>query len=481
MIADASTSLSTGLKPYPEYRHSSQTWFGNVPQHWSVLPNRGLFSEVKDRNHSGEEMLSVTIKRGIVLQKTLLADSSKKDTSNLDRSAYKLVQPSDIAYNKMRAWQGAIGVSNFRGIISPAYVVMRMRTTNNLPRYFHHLYRTPQFAKEAERWSYGITSDMWSLRPEHFKMIYTPEPPTEEQAAIVRFLDWGNNRLERAIRAKRKVIALLNEQKQAIIQRAVTRGLDPSVPLKPSGIPWLGDVPAQWEVRRLKHCITSLEQGWSPQCDAQPADENEWGVLKVGCVNKESFSEKQNKKLPESLAPDPRLEIKDIDILVSRANTRELLGLAALAENPRPKLILCDKLFRFRARSEFFNSKFLVQVLRAKPSRSQIESSTNGASSSMQNIGQGVLKNLWISMPPVAEQEQIIVHIASESASLNITISRLEHEIELLREYRARLVADVVTGKLDVREVAAKLPEEAAPDTEEYVGEAELPDEEVAV
>ena len=244
--------MISGLRPYPEYKDSSQTWFGNVPQHWSVLPNRALFSEVKDRNHSDEEMLSVTITRGIVRQKTLLTDSSKKDSSKLDRSAYKLVQPRDIAYNKMRAWQGAIGISNFRGIISPAYIVMRMRTPKNLPRYFHHLYRTPQFAKEAERWSYGITSDMWSLRPEHFKMIYTPEPPSQEQAAIVRFLDWTNGRLERAIRAKQKGIALLNEQKQTIIHRAVTRGLDPSVPLKPSGIPWLGDIPAHWDVCSLR-------------------------------------------------------------------------------------------------------------------------------------------------------------------------------------------------------------------------------------
>ena len=151
MIAD--------LKPYPEYKESGLPWLGQVPGNWSVLPNRALFAEVKDRNHPDEEMLSVTITRGIVRQKTLLAGSSKKDSSNIDKSAYKLVQPRDIAYNKMRAWQGAIGASDLRGIISPAYVVMRLREDDNLPRYFHHLYRTPQFAKEAERWSYGITSD----------------------------------------------------------------------------------------------------------------------------------------------------------------------------------------------------------------------------------------------------------------------------------------------------------------------------------
>src|SRR6187401_369481 len=103
------------LKPYPEYKPSDQAWLGDVPKHWSVLPNRALFFEVKDRNHPDEQMLSVTITRGIVPQKALLAESSKKDSSNLDKSAYKLVCPGDIAYNKMRAWQGALGASNLRG------------------------------------------------------------------------------------------------------------------------------------------------------------------------------------------------------------------------------------------------------------------------------------------------------------------------------------------------------------------------------
>jgi type I restriction enzyme S subunit len=202
-------------------------------------------------------------------------------------------------------------------------------------------------------------------------------------------------------------------------------------------------------------------------------------------VNKESFAGTRNKKLPASLEPDRYLEVRDGDILVSRANTRELLGLAALAENPRAKLILCDKLFRFRARPEALDSKFLVLSLRDRPCRVQIESSTNGASNSMQNIGQGVLKNLWVSMPEVAEQASTVANLATECAPLNAASSRLEREIELLREYRTRLVADVVTGKLDVRQAAARLPEEAAPDTAEDTAEGldetEPADDEAAV
>ena len=154
MIAD--------LTPSPAMKDSGVPWLGEVPKHREVLPNRALFAEVKERDHPEEEMLSVTITKGVIRQQALLVDSSKKDSSNQDKSAYKLVRPGDIAYNKMRAWQRSVGVSDYQGIVSPAYVVERPRDGTD-SRYLHYLLRTPAFSKEAERWSYGITSDMWTL------------------------------------------------------------------------------------------------------------------------------------------------------------------------------------------------------------------------------------------------------------------------------------------------------------------------------
>ena len=250
----------TTLKPYPAYKDSGVPWLGMVPTHWKVLPNRALFMEVNDRNYPQEPLLSVTIGRGVIQQSDLLKNSSKKDSSNENKSNYKLVQSGDITYNKMRAWQGAIGISDFRGIVSAAYVVVRPRSKLET-RYFHHLFRIPAFSKEAERWSYGITSDQWSLRAEDFKQIYSILPTLEEQNRIVDFLDHIDHRVSRFIRVKRRMIALLNEQKQAIIHRAVTRGLDPDVHLKPSGVEWLGDVPEHWEVKRLRNLTTHITSG----------------------------------------------------------------------------------------------------------------------------------------------------------------------------------------------------------------------------
>ena len=238
------------LTTYNSYKDSGEEWLGTVPAHWKVVPNRGTFTEVDDKNHPDEEMLSVTIGQGVIRQSTLLQDESMKDGSRIDKSSYKMVQPGDIAYNKMRAWQGALGASKYKGIISPAYVVQRPAHGNDV-EFLQYLLRTPAFAKEAERWPYGIASDMWSLRPEHFKAIHCCIPPPDEQAAIVRFLDHADDQIQRYIAGKERLIALLEEERQALVHQAVTRGLDPNVKLKPSGVEWLGDVPEHWEVIQI--------------------------------------------------------------------------------------------------------------------------------------------------------------------------------------------------------------------------------------
>jgi type I restriction enzyme S subunit len=465
MIAD--------LKPYEEYKASSQAWLGDVPQHWSVVPNRALFAEVKDRDHPDEEMLSVTITRGIVKQKTLLEGSSKKDSSNLDKSAYKLVQPHEIAYNKMRAWQGAIGASPLRGIISPAYVVMRLRNADDLPSYFHHLYRTPQFAKEAERWSYGITSDMWSLRPEHFKMIYTPAPPPDEQAAIVRFLDWANGRLERAIRAKRKVIALLGEQKQAIIHRAVTRGLDPSVPLKPSGIPWLGDIPEHWEVRRLGHAIR-LQTGFPFASSGFVQGESGTRLLRGINVTPSGIRWDQAVRWQRVLGDgldEFALEMGDIALGMDRPIIGSGVRAATIRENDTPSLLL-QRVARLRP-TDSLDAKFLLLLLRGRLFRDYMAPIFTGIS--VPHLSPQQIKGFRVPLPSLKEQQAIVSHLEAETSGLDIAASRLEREIDLLREYRTRLVADVVTGKLDVREAAARLPDETPPDFAE--DDADLADD----
>ncbi|HOY67527.1 MAG TPA: hypothetical protein PLP29_11590 [Candidatus Ozemobacteraceae bacterium] len=437
--------LTSDIKPYRNYKETDQKWLGVIPSHWDLYPNRAIFSEVKDRNHPDEEMLSVTIKQGVIRQKTLLEGSSKKDASNLNKSAYKLVQPNDIAYNKMRAWQGAVGFSSFRGIISPAYVVMRLRDEALRPEYFHHLFRTPGFAKEAERWSYGITSDMWSLRPEHFKMIYSPIPPIPEQVAIIKFLEWGNQRIDKAIRAKKKLIGLLNEQKQAIIHRAVTRGIDSSIQLEDSGISWLGSIPQHWGVVRNMALFTPrVEPGVKDLPILQVS-------LRSGITVEEFDQFGRPKKLIADVTKYKLVRKGDISYNTMRM-WQGAVGVAPCDGLVSPAYVVLKP--RNGVFPEYYNLLFRTEFY-----KQEINRYSTGIVSDRNRLYWDQFKQIPNLAPPLDEQYGIVSYINDETKGLTAAVERSEREIVLLREYRNRLFADVVTGKLDVREAVEGLPD----------------------
>lgn len=273
-----------------------------------------------------------------------------------------------------------------------------------------------------------------------------------EQQGICIFLDRQTARIDALVEKKERLITLLEEKRAALINRAVTKGLDSSAPMKDSGIPWLGAVPRHWSVKRLKFVLWQVEQGWSPDCENRLADENEWGVLKVGCVNGAAFDENEHKALPPSEAPIPALEIRSGDILMSRANTRELLGSAALVRSVRRRLLLCDKLYRLRPKPSEVVSEFLVHALRSRMARFQYERDATGASSSMQNIGQTSVREMLVPLPPPSEQARIVVFIESNTLKLDIIIAKTREQIAKFQEYRTALISAAVTGRIDVTE-----------------------------
>ena len=436
-----SSATMPEMKPYPEYKESGTSWVGKVPSHWKVLPNRAIFVEVNDQNHPHEPMLSVTINQGVISQKELLEDNSQRDGSRDDKSSYKLVLPGDIAYNKMRAWQGAIGFSNHKGIVSPAYVVQRPIDGLN-PHYLHLLLRTPSFATEAERWSYGITSDMWSLRPQHFKAIHSCVPPADEQAAIVRYLDDAEQRIRAYVSAKERLIALLEEERQAVIHQAVTKGLDPNVKLKPSGVEWLGDVPEHWEIQQLKQKSRIFRGRFShrPRNDASLYD-GPYPFIQTGDIARAG-----------KWITTYEQTLNDRGLAVSQMFPRGTLVMTIAANIGDAAILDLDACFPDSVvgftpshnvdRDYLYNlfQSMKTEFLRVAPVNTQ-------GNLNVDRIGATI-----VAFPPLAEQTAIAAHLNQLAYGSDTAIDRTRRQIELMEEYRTRLIADVVTGKIDVRE-----------------------------
>ncbi len=243
-----------GLQPYAETRPCGLPWLGDVPAHWDVRRIKTLLKEIDHRTKSGEErLLSLRMRRGLVDHH----NSGGKPIPPDALVGFKVIEPGQIVMNRMRAAYGLFGLADVRGLVSPDYAVFQP-ADDSYNRYLLETFKLPSLALVFRAESKGLgtgKSGFLRLYTDRFGPIPVPYPPLDEQRLIVRFLDWHGVQTAKLVRAKKKIIALLNEQKQAIIHRAVTRGLDPNAKLKPSGIPWLGDVPEGWEVKRLKDLV----------------------------------------------------------------------------------------------------------------------------------------------------------------------------------------------------------------------------------
>jgi type I restriction enzyme S subunit len=313
--------------------------------------------------------------------------------------------------------------------------------------YYAHLVREMSQSQWILALAKGIRERSTDFRFEMFGSQPVPLPPPAEQAAIVRFLDWATGRLERAIRAKRKVIALLNEQRQAIIHRAVTRGLDPSVPLKDSGVPWLGKIPAHWEVRRAKFIMTETD------IRSTTGAEQLLRVSQYTGVTPKISDDRTGMRRAESLVGYKFVRSGQLVVNIMIAWN----GSLAVTEHDG----LVSPAYCVFSMSEHVHPWYVHHLLRSKFYGARIKQASTGVIESRLRLYPDALGRIELLMPPTEEQVAIAHRISAETSDLDLIISRLEREISLLREYRTRLVADVVTGKLDVRAAAAALPDEA--------------------
>ena len=252
--------IDTTYKPYPAVKDSGVGWLGEVPEHWGLRRGKSVFRCIDIRSQTGnEELLTVSSVHGVVPRRSASVTMFKAESY----VGHKLCWPGDLVINSLWAWARGLGVSSHHGIVSTAYGVYRPKVNVN-PRFIHELLRSTPFHWELRVRSKGVWTSRLQLTDDSFLAAPILLPPLPEQAAIVRFIEYVDRRIRRYIRAKRTLIVLLTEQKQAITHRAVTRGLDPDVPLKDSGVEWLGQVPEHWEVRRIKS-LSLVKRGASPR------------------------------------------------------------------------------------------------------------------------------------------------------------------------------------------------------------------------
>jgi type I restriction enzyme S subunit len=235
-----------------------------------------------------------------------------------------------------------------------------------------------------------------------------------------------------------------------LISECVTIGLDRSVLLRESGKSNLGAISASWAVRRLKDVLLKIEQGWSPQCENRTAEVGEWGVLKVGCVNGSHFDDRENKALPRELEPILRYEVKAGDVLMSRANTLELVGSISLVGNIQPHLMLCDKLYRLHFDRLKVDPRYIVYCLTSPVGRLPLEAGATGASPSMKNISQDIVKDVYLAFPSLLEQQKICDLLDQRCDTISRVAKSVLKMIDYLQERRTALITGAVTGKIDV-------------------------------
>lgn len=445
------------LNPYAEYRDSGLPWLGRVPAHWQIVRSKRLFSARKDLAKLEDPQLSATQAYGVIEQAEFERRSGHrvvKISMHLDKR--KHVEKDDFVIS-MRSFQGGIERAWSSGAIRSSYVVLKPGPDVNAS-YFQYALKSSDYIRALQATG-DFIRDGQDLSFANFVQVDLPSIPVEEQAAIGKFLDWACDRLERTIRAKRKVISLLTEQKQAIVRRAVTQGLDNSAPLKATNIDWLGNIPAHWTVWRVSR-FAKVGNGSTPS-RTQPrywvGGSYPW--LNSSQVNRAYIDKADQFITPMALRECHLPRVPAGSVLVAITGQGKTRGMSAKLGI---EATINQHLAYITPRLPVVSTDYLHLALSA--AYPQLRAISDDTGSTKGALTCEDLKRFKLALPPAGEQTALVERVRIETSALTEASERLGREIDFLREYRTRLVADVVTGKLDVREAATRLPQDASID-----------------
>ena len=436
-------------KPYPAYKDSGVEWLGKIPNDWQKFRIGIVFNERNQRGGEKTELLAVSQQYGVLPQTEFMEMTDRRLSMSMseDWSNYKRVCKGDLVYNKMRLWQGAIGLSPHDGIVSPAYVVLQPQIQLS-GKFYEYLFKSPAFVTEAGRYSQGLCDDMNSCRFDDFKSAEVIMPPLQDQQEITRCLDRETTRIDALITKKTRFIELLREKRQALITQAVTKGLDPNVEMKDSGVEWLGQVPGHWEVSRLGfEAWVRARLGWKGLKAEEYVDEGFVFLATPNIKGKDIDFENVNyiDKIRFDESPEIKIQVGDV-LLAKDGSTLGTVNVVRVL--PRPATVnssiavitpyqALDGIYLFY----LFQSTYLINTI-------QMIKGGMG----VPHLFQADLNKFYIPLPPLETQKSIITHIDHETARIDALIETTQRSIDLLKERRSALITATVTGQIDVRE-----------------------------
>ena len=440
--------MIANLKPYAAYKDSGVEWLGKVPAHWEVRRLKTAVDHINDQTSTkNDDDLYIALEHVESWTGRLLVPSGEAQFD----SQVKRFRAGDVLFGKLRPYLAKVARPKQNGVCVGEFFVLRARPVV-APHYLEVVLRSAPAIDFVNSSTYG--AKMPRADWEFVGAMLFPLPPLPEQTAIVRFLDYMDRRIRRYTRAKQKLIKLLEEYRQALIHQAVTGKIDvrtgkPYPAYKDSGVAWLGKVPAHWEVRRLKTVVDHVNQQTTTKTDED---------LYIALEHVESWT---GRLLPPSGEAHFDGQVKRFqagDVLFGK-----LRPYLAKVVRPKQSGVCVGEFLVLRART-IIAPFYLEVVLRSAPAIDFVNSSTYGAK--MPRAEWAFVGAVLFPVPPLPEQTAIVEYLDAQTARLDAAMAAARREIELLREYRERLIADVVTGKVDVREIAAQLPEETEEETE---------------
>ena len=428
--------------PYKAYKESGVEWLGKIPDEWKVKRLSTCFYERREKVSDTDFTALSVGKFGVAPQIETAAKSDAGDNR-------KRVCISDLVINSRSDRKGASGISQFEGSVSLIYTVLQLRS-GMFAGFTHYLFRSIPFQEEFYRLGKGIVADLWSTNYSEMKNIILTIPKMIEQKTVADFLDHETTKIDNLITEQQKLISLLREKRQAVISHAVTKGLDPDVPMKDSGVEWLGMVPKVWDVALIKHYMSCITDG----AHVSPETENgAYDFVSTKDIDGKNilFSEclKTSKESYDYLVKTGCQPLYG-DVLFSKDGT---IGRAAVVNFIR-EFVVASSLIILRPNKQILVSEFFYYLCNSKYFIEQVNSYVKGAG--LPRISIRNLQKTIGMFPPVSEQLNIVSYLDQETAKIDALTTQAEKAITLLKERRSALISAAVTGKIDVRGFAPK-------------------------